>query len=123
LSKGHYFISDDAFIITKKNNKLIGSNLKKDLFFTEIKNIGIFNLKEIYGGSFFKVSTEIFLEFKLISNEKSKLISGEVNTYKKDILGNRIDCFELIVNRKRELDVVIELTVQKYINEKLKKEK
>lgn len=119
MSKGHLFISDDVFIIHKKGNKLIGSNLKKDGFYSEIKDIGIFNLKEIFGKNSLKTFTEIFIEFKLISDEKRKLISGAVinKKSKKDILGKKIDYFELITNKKRGLDVIIELTVQKYINE------
>ena len=113
ISRGHRLVSDDAVIVRKIGDKLIGSSPALTFEHLEIRGLGIINIRDLFGVSAIGKPKQIEL---IIEVEKwTDAVEIErlgLDRFEKEILDARITKFVLPVTAGRNLSILIETAVR-----------
>jgi HPr kinase/phosphorylase len=132
ISKGHLLIADDAVIIRREGNLLIGNAPEIIRHLMEIRGIGIIDITAMFGAGSVKIEQEIDLIVRLEPySEKKNYMEEEFCTLK----GIGVPQVTLPIRQGRNISVLIEIAAKnlklnfmgydanKELQERLKKNK
>ena len=117
IHRGHKLIADDSVAFYKQDkNTLIGQapSLLKNMM--EVRNLGILDIKKLFGEKSVIKKEKLFLVIELKSFQKKIVYSRltmNINTYK--LFDITVPKIELPVNQARHISLLIETAVKNYI--------
>ncbi len=112
VHRGHALVADDAVIVKKIKDKIIGRASLAIKNLLEVRGVGIINVEDMYGISGVLDSREVDLVVEMVpwSNKSDRL--GDANLTE-DILGVEIPKLVIPVIAGRNLAIVIEAATRK----------
>ncbi|MBA2654767.1 MAG: hypothetical protein H0U71_06840 [Gammaproteobacteria bacterium] len=117
ISRNHQLIADDAPYFSLENNCLIGKNPLKKVFLS-VRGIGLIDVGLIFGQARVKMGHTLDLIIHLQLGEASNTIAHLKGQHSiKDILGCLIPCVTIPIIIPRNLEVLVEIIVKKYLLE------
>ena len=118
IKRGHRLVADDAVIIKKINDELIGTSPELIRHFMEIRGIGIININSLYGiGSVVNEhSIDMVVNLETWDNAKEYDRIG-LEKYEENILGISLPKIIIPVKPGRNVAIIIEVAAR---NQKLK---
>ncbi|CAM8308233.1 HprK Serine kinase of the HPr protein, regulates carbohydrate metabolism [Candidatus Methylopumilus planktonicus] len=117
IDRGNKLIADDSVAFYKQDkNTLIGQSpsLLKNMM--EVRNLGILDIKKLFGDGSVIKKEKLFLVIELKSFQKKIVysrLSMNINTYK--LFDITVPKIELPVNQARHISLLIETAVKNYI--------
>ena len=117
IDRGNKLIADDSVTFYKQDkNTLIGQSpsLLKNIM--EVRNLGILDIKKLFGDRSVIKKEKLFLVIELKSFQKKIVYSRltmNINTYK--LFDITVPKIELPVNQTRHISLLIETAVKNYI--------
>jgi len=117
IDRGNKLIADDSVTFYKQDkNTLIGQSpsLLKNIM--EVRNLGILDIKKLFGDRSVIKKEKLFLVIELKSFQKKIVYSRltmNINTYK--LFDITVPKIELPVNQARHISLLIETAVKNYI--------
>jgi HPr kinase/phosphorylase len=117
IDRGNKLIADDSVAFYKQDkNTLIGQSpsLLKNMM--EVRNLGILDIKKLFGDRSVIKKEKLFLVIELKSFQKKIVysrLSMNINTYK--LFDITVPKIELPVNQARHISLLIETAVKNYI--------
>ena len=113
--RGHRLVADDSVNIKRTNDVIYGTSPKIIKHFMEIRGVGIFDIKVIYGeGSVIdRKRVELVIELENWDDEKVYERVGETQRYT-EILGVKVPKLLIPVVAGRNLAVVIEVATRDF---------
>ena len=117
IDRGNKLIADDSVTFYKQDkNTLIGQSpsLLKNIM--EVRNLGILDIKKLFGDRSVIKKEKLFLVIELKSFQKKNVyprLAMNINTYK--LFDITIPKIELPVNQTRHISLLIETAVKNYI--------
>ncbi len=122
VKKGHLFVGDDAIVLQRYVNKVIGRSDEKLKHHIEIRGIGILNLTKMYGSrtTLEVTDVDIIVNLKLADSEYfANLNRVQTEIDREEIFGIKIPAITIPVTLGRNISELIEAAV---INIKLHNE-
>ncbi|WP_342223857.1 HPr(Ser) kinase/phosphatase [Spiroplasma endosymbiont of Asaphidion curtum] len=122
VKKGHLFVGDDAIVLQRYVNKVIGRSDEKLKHHIEIRGIGILNLTKMYGSrtTLEVTDIDIIVNLKLADSEYfANLNRVQTEIDREEIFGIKIPAITIPVTLGRNISELIEAAV---INIKLQNE-
>ncbi len=113
LSRGHLLVADDVVLIERCGNSLIGKAPSRFAGLIEIRDLGIFDVRQVFDKSAFAPVTEIHLCVELrksTSAEERDRIGADTESI--DFMGIRLPKLYLKVERGRNVAVLVETAVR-----------
>ena len=120
INRGHRLIADDAVIVKRVRNELVGKAPEKIKDFIEVRGLGIINIRNMYGVGAVLESEYINLVIHLdkISSLGDYDRLGSVdNTY--EVLGVSLPQINVPVMAGRNVAVIVEVATRNYRLKKL----
>jgi HPr kinase/phosphorylase len=116
ISRGHRLIVDDAILIKKVGEKLIGSAPELIRGYIEIRGLGIVNIRELFGVSVIgrPKPLELCIEFKRWEDYEEVDRLG-LNAGEEVILGTSIPKFTIPVTSGRNMATLVETAVRLHL--------
>lgn len=112
IQKGHRFISDDVVKISKKDEKIIGSGLKRDVYLMEIRGIGIIDIAKLYGMVALRSDKVLNIVINLEKFDKTHAFErGIIKDKYIDILNVNIPYYSMFVDPRRDISLLIETLI------------
>ena len=115
IHRGHRLIADDAVIIKRVNNELVGSAPENIKFFMEVRGIGIIDVRSMYGVSAVLTDDDIHLIINLTNwteeCESDRLGNKE---QRENILGLDIPKLTIPVRPGRNIAVLVEVAAKNF---------
>jgi HPr kinase/phosphorylase len=117
IDRGNKLIADDSVTFYKQDkNTLIGQSpsLLKNIM--EVRNLGILDIKKLFGDRSVIKKEKLFLVIELKSFQKKNVyprLAMNINTYK--LFDITVPKIELPVNQTRHISLLIETAVKNYI--------
>jgi HPr kinase/phosphorylase len=117
IDRGNKLIADDSVTFYKQDkNTLIGQSpsLLKNIM--EVRNLGILDIKKLFGDRSVIKKEKLFLVIELKSFQKKNVyprLAMNINTYK--LFDITVPKIELPVNQARHISLLIETAVKNYI--------
>ena len=117
IHRGHKLIADDSVVFYKQDkNTLVGQapSLLKNMM--EVRDLGILDIKKLFGDRSVIKKEKLFLVIELKSFQKKIVYSRltmNINTYK--LFDITVPKIELPVNQARHISLLIETAVKNYI--------
>ena len=115
INRGHRLVADDAVIVKRLGDELIGSAPEKIKFFMEVRGIGIIDIRSLYGVASVLPQEKIDLVIELRKwdgdEEFDRINDG--NDYE-EILGLSVPKISLPVMPGRNLAVVVEVAARSF---------
>ncbi|MDE6276194.1 MAG: HPr(Ser) kinase/phosphatase [Clostridia bacterium] len=115
INRGHRIIADDAVVVKKVRNDLVGSAPDKIKHFIEVRGLGIIDIKSMYGVGAVLDSEDIDLVIHLDKDanlEDYDRLGSMDNTY--EILGESRPQINLPVLPGRNLAVIVEVATRNF---------
>lgn len=120
IHRGHRLVGDDAIIVKRINDQLIGTAPERIKFFMEVRGIGIIDVRSLYGVSSVLPDKSIDMVIELEQWNGGADIDRLCNEEKyEEILGIRIPKMTLPVMPGRNLAVVVEVASRNYRMKKM----
>jgi len=113
IKHGHSLIADDIIHFTKDGNKIIGSALKLNKNLLVINDIGIIDVRSLFGKQATISSCVLNLIINLEAKTKRKIDFPEQYSYTK-ILHQQICTLTLHINNLRNLYTLVEIAIKVY---------
>ena len=115
IHRGHRLVSDDAVIIKRVNDELVGYPPEKIKYFMEVRGIGIIDVRRMYGVGAVVNSKDVDLviELKKWGNPEDVDRLGD-KRMKENILGVGVPKLVLPVMPGRNLAIVVETAARNY---------
>lgn len=115
IHRGHRLVADDAVIVKRVSDKLIGTSPEKIKFYMEVRGIGIIDVRRMYGVGAVLGSEQIDLVIELKKWEEPVEIDRLGNKgMTQDILGVSVPKLVLPVMPGRNLAIVVEVATRNY---------
>lgn len=112
IQKGHKFISDDVVKISKKDECLIGSGVKKDVYLMEIRGIGIIDIAALYGMISIRSNNVLNIVINLEKFDETHLFErGDIKDKYINILNVNIPYYSMFVDPRRDISLLIETLI------------
>lgn len=115
INRGNRIIADDAVVVKKVRNDLVGSAPDKIKHFIEVRGLGIIDIKSMYGVGAVLESEDIDLVIHLDKDAKLEdydRLGSTDNTY--EILGESRPQINVPVLPGRNLAVIVEVATRNY---------
>lgn len=115
VNRGHRIIADDAVVVKKVRNELVGSAPDKIKHFIEVRGLGIIDIKSMYGVGSVLESDDIDLVIHLDKDcnlEDYDRLGSMDNTF--EILGESRPQINVPVLAGRNLAVIVEVAIRNY---------
>ncbi|MDR3318127.1 MAG: HPr(Ser) kinase/phosphatase [Clostridiales bacterium] len=118
VQRGHRLVADDAVIIRRVNDRLIGTSPEIIRYFMEVRGIGIIDVHKMYGVGAVKLTKVIDIVVELENWNDSKEYD-RLGLAKEtiEILGHRLPKMTIPVRPGRNLAVILEVAAR---NQRLK---
>lgn len=115
INRGHRLVADDAVIVKRVADKLIGTSPEKTKFYMEVRGIGIIDVRRMYGVGAILNSEHIDLVLDLIKWGENIQIDrlGNKNMHR-EILGVQVPKLTLPVMPGRNLAIVAEVAARNF---------
>ena len=115
INRGHRLVADDAVLVKRVGDKLIGKAPERTKFYMEVRGIGIIDVRRMYGVGAILNSEHIDLVLDLIKWEENMQLDrlGESGMYR-EILGVRVPKLTLPVMPGRNLAIVAEVAARNF---------
>ena len=120
INRGHRLIADDAVIVKRVRNELVGKAPEKIKDFIEVRGLGIINIRNMYGVGAVLESEYINLVIhldKISSLEDYDRLGSVDNTY--EVLGVSLPQINVPVMAGRNVAVIVEVATRNYRLKKL----
>lgn len=113
ITRGHCLVADDVVLIDRTSNTLTGKAPDRFAGLLEIRDIGIFDVRQVFGEDSFASESRIDLCVELKKSEAAEP-SPRIGAARSetDIFGVKLPHFLLAVTRGRNLMVLVELAVR-----------
>lgn len=116
VTRGHRLVADDAVIIRKIGENIVGESPELTFEHLEIRGLGILNIRELFGVSAVSKKKQIELVIELKRWDDAVEIERlGLEIEEDEIFGVRINRFTLPVNVGRNLSTLIETAVRLYL--------
>ncbi len=113
ISRGHRLVSDDAVVVRKIGDKLIGSSPELTFEHLEIRGLGIINIRDLFGVSAIGKPKQIELIIEVEKwNDAIEIERLGLDRFEREILDAKITKFVLPVTAGRNLSILIETAVR-----------
>lgn len=113
IHRGHRLIADDAVIVKKINETIIGHSPENIKFYMEVRGIGIIDVRSLFGVGSVLNEEEIHLIIELVKWEDGLDVERLGNSYVyDDILGIKIPKITMPVMPGRNLAIVVEVAAR-----------
>lgn len=115
VQRGHRLIADDAVIIKRINDRLIGTSPPIIRYFMEVRGIGIVDIRSMYGvgAVMLSQSLDLIVEMEIWNNQKSYDRLG-ITDEMSEILGVKIPRIVLPVKPGRNLAILLEVAARNH---------
>jgi HPr kinase/phosphorylase len=116
VMKGHRLVADDAVVVKRIGDELIGSSPQLTFEHLEIRGLGIINIRELFGVASVceTIRLDLCIEFrKWVEIDQIERIGLEMRSH--DIFGIEIAKFLLPVSSGRNLATLVETAVRVYM--------
>ena len=117
IDRGNKLIADDSVTFYKQDkNTLIGQSPSILKNIMEVRNLGILDIKKLFGDRSVIKKEKLFLVIELKSFQKKNVyprLAMNINTYK--LFDITVPKIELPVNQTRHISLLIETAVKNYI--------
>lgn len=112
VSRGHSLVADDIVEFRINSDKQIIGYCPKFLQnFIAIRDLGILNLKALYGHNAVTTKFKLDLIVELVETHQQSVLAKH-NSDSSKILGVNIDCIKLLANANRNLALIIEVLLR-----------
>ncbi|MDO5564012.1 MAG: HPr(Ser) kinase/phosphatase [Eubacteriales bacterium] len=110
IKRGHRLVADDAVVISKVSDvTLLGSSTDVTRGFIEVRGIGIIDVIRCYGTESVLEKQNINLIINLVEwNEKTQYDRLGEEIKEKEILGNKVDYYEIPIRPGRNIAIIVE---------------
>lgn len=117
IGRGQRLISDDAVVLDRVGNNLIGKAPETIRDFLEIRGLGVINARELFGVSALAPSAkvELCINFGLLSESSSRDRLGLDQTYF-EAMGASVPRYDIPVTPGRNLATLVEAAVRVYVS-------
>ena len=121
VKRGHRLIADDSFELRRVSDKtIVGKSPDNIRYFSELRGIGIINVKQLFGVGAVNITERIDLVIKLEEWDSSKSYSKiGMGTETIDLLGLSVPMITIPVRPGRNLAVILEVAAMNFRNLKL----
>lgn len=110
VDRGHRLISDDSVTLRVLDGHIIGQPRNANLYFMEIRGIGLVNIEKMYGIHGVRKNKEVDIQVELMKWEGTESYQRlGLQDEKTDILGVKIPIIYLPVTPGNNLSVIMEL--------------
>ena len=115
INRGHRLVADDAVIVKRVADKLLGTAPEKTKFYMEVRGIGIIDVRRMYGVGAILNSEHIDLVLDLKKWEENvKFDRLGNNNASREILGVQVPMLTLPVMPGRNLAIVAEVAARNF---------
>src|SRR5699024_2931308 len=117
VERGHRLVSDDAIIMTKKNNVLMTSATEINKHYMEIRGLGIIDIMSMFGvrAIRYQKRLEIVLELSLWDEESKDIERTGLNQESTSIMGIDIPLIRLPITPGKNITVIAEVIAMNYL--------
>ena len=117
VERGHRLVSDDAVILTKKNNVLMTSATEMNKHFMEIRGLGIIDIMSMFGvrAIRYQKRLEVVLELSLWDEESQDIERTGLNRDTTPIMGVNIPLIKLPITPGKNITVIAEVIAMNYL--------
>lgn len=117
VERGHRLVSDDAVILTKKNNVLMTSATEMNKHFMEIRGLGIIDIMSMFGvrAIRYQKRLEVVLELSLWDEESQDIERTGLNREMTNIMGIDIPLINLPITPGKNITVIAEVIAMNYL--------
>lgn len=117
VERGHRLVSDDAVILTKKNNVLMTSATEMNKHFMEIRGLGIIDIMSMFGvrAIRYQKRLEVVLELNLWNEESQDIERTGLNQETTSIMGVDIPLIKLPITPGKNITVIAEVIAMNYL--------
>jgi HPr kinase/phosphorylase len=117
VERGHRLVSDDAVILTKKNNILMTSATEMNKHFMEIRGLGIIDIMSMFGvrAIRYQKRLEVVLELSLWDEESQDIERTGLNRKMTNIMGTDIPLINLPITPGKNITVIAEVIAMNYL--------
>lgn len=113
ISRGHRLVADDAVVIKRIDDKLIGESPRNIRHFLEIRGLGILDIQRLYGLGSVKLSSDIDIVIELENwNDDKEYDRLGLDEHYKEILGKKIPHILIPVKPGRNIALIIEVATR-----------
>lgn len=110
VSRGHRLVADDLVEIAAYDNKVVGQAPKNIRHYTEIRGLGILDIRRLYGTGSVKVSTEVDLVIELEHwREDYEYDRLGLDDHFTDLLGVKLPKILVPVRAGRNIAMIVEV--------------
>lgn len=113
LSRGHRLVADDVVEIERRDNSVFGHSPFRFVGLLEIRDLGVFDVRQVYDRSAYAAETKVDLCIELRkspANEERDRIGADTESI--DLLGVLLPKLYLRVERGRNVAVLVETAVK-----------
>src|SRR5699024_7280200 len=116
VERGHRLVSDDAVILTKKDNVLMTSATEMNKHFMEIRGLGIIDILSMFGirAVRYQKRLEIIIDLSLWEERKNVERTG-LNYDFSSVLGVNIPRVQLPITPGKNITVIVEVVAMNYL--------
>ena len=117
VERGHRLVSDDAVILTKKNNVLMTSATEMNKHFMEIRGLGIIDIMSMFGvrAIRYQKRLEVVLELSLWDEESQDIERTGLNKDTTSVMGIDIPFINLPITPGKNITVIAEVIAMNYL--------
>ncbi len=117
VERGHRLVSDDAVILTKKNNVLMSSATEMNKHFMEIRGLGIIDIMSMFGvrAIRYQKRLEVVLELSLWDEESQDIERTGLNQDTTSIMGVEVPLINLPITPGKNITVIAEVIAMNYL--------
>jgi len=110
VDRGHRLISDDSVTLRVLDGHIIGQPRNENLYFMEIRGIGLVNIEKMYGIHGVRKTKEVDIQVELMKWDGTESYQRlGLQDEKTDIMGVKIPIIYLPVTPGKNLSVIMEL--------------
>lgn len=117
VERGHRLVSDDAVILTQKNNVLMTSATEMNKHFMEIRGLGIIDIMSMFGvrAIRYQKRLEVVLELSLWDEESQDIERTGLNRETTSIMGVDVPLIKLPITPGKNITVIAEVIAMNYL--------
>ena len=117
VERGHRLVSDDAVVLTKKNNVLMTSATEMNKHFMEIRGLGIIDIMSMFGvrAIRYQKRLEVVLELSLWDEESQNIERTGLNRDTTSIMDIDIPFINLPITPGKNITVIAEVIAMNYL--------
>ena len=115
VQRGHRLVADDAVVVRRVSDRLIGSSPGVIRYFMELRGVGIVDVRQMYGTSAIKLTTSIDMVVKLEKWDEEKEYD-RLGTLKEtySLLSVKLPMYTIPVKPGRNLAIILEAAARTY---------